>query len=407
MPLRITPPTPKPCADCGSSPTFHSTAWIESILGLLANGRTKDHSPRTHSPTSRLEKAFIRQLPYIFRAMKKVGLAEITSEADERDFKWTTEFLFMEAKHRGITLVQLRPFGLVIDLFHATKGNAEITFERLPLPKETDRGAPWIDDKGALKKILQKHDVATPHGSAHITLHKALRAFHGLTKPVIVKPGRGSGSRHTTLHIHKVDEFIEAFKRAKKLSLTVMVEEEMSGAVYRPTVVGGKLIATLKREQPFVVGNGVASVRELIEKENQHPKREGPMFSKISISDEVIKELERQGLTPESILPHGKKVQLHQKINWSVGGTTTDVTNQVHKENRMLFEAIAKLAGAPIIGIDFIIDDISKSWREQERCGVIECNSLPFFDNHHLPFHGEPQDVVGAIWEQAFPGSEK
>jgi cyanophycin synthetase len=54
-----------------------------------------------------------------------------------------------------------------------------------------------------------------------------------------------------------------------------------------------------------------------------------------------------------------------------------------------------------LVGIDFIIEDISKSWKEQARCGVIECNSRPFFDNHHLPFNGKPRNVAGAIWDYA------
>ena len=60
---------------------------------------------------------------------------------------------------------------------------------------------------------------------------------------------------------------------------------------------------------------------------------------------------------------------------------------------------IAKILGNPVIGIDFIIEDISRSWKEQERGGVIECNGRPFFDNHHLPFEGEPQNVAARIWD--------
>jgi glutathione synthase/RimK-type ligase-like ATP-grasp enzyme len=64
-----------------------------------------------------------------------------------------------------------------------------------------------------------------------------------------------------------------------------------------------------------------------------------------------------------------------------------------------LFEKIARILHAPIVGIDFIIEDISRSWEEQEGCGVIECNGKPFFDNHHLPFEGKPQNIAEAIWD--------
>jgi len=32
------------------------------------------------------------------------------------------------------------------------------------------------------------------------------------------------------------------------------------------------------------------------------------------------------------------------------------------------------------------MEDITKSWREEQHCGIIECNSLPFIDLHHTLF---------------------
>ena len=119
----------------------------------------------------------------------------------------------------------------------------------------------------------------------------------------------------------------------------------------------------------------------------------------MKLDDAALKELSWQDFTPDSVPEHGQCVTLHQKVNWSLGGTTTDVTDEVHLDNRKLFEDIAKALRAPIVGIDFIIGDITCSWKEQDRCGVIECNSMPFFDNHHVPFEGEPRNVAGKIWE--------
>ena len=59
----------------------------------------------------------------------------------------------------------------------------------------------------------------------------------------------------------------------------------------------------------------------------------------------------------------------------------------------------------PLVGVDFIMEDARVPWQEQERCGVIECNSLPFIDLHHYPLYGEPRNVAGALWDIVFPGS--
>lgn len=232
-----------------------------------------------------------------------------------------------------------------------------------------------------------------------MTKRGALKLFDTLEKPVIIKPHSGSGSRHTTLHITDEKEFLRAFAVATQVSPTAVIEEELKGSVYRATVVDGKLAATLRRDPPSVVGDGVSSIVELVHQANNHPARSGPYFSKIRLDDSAMNELKWHGYTLEDVLPKGKRVTFHQKVNWSLGGTTADVSDEVHPDNVALFEHVAQVLKAPIVGIDFIISDISRSWKEQEKCGIIECNSMPFFDNHHLPFEGKPRNVAGAIWD--------
>ena len=178
-----------------------------------------------------------------------------------------------------------------------------------------------------------------------------------------------------------------------------VVEEELIGLVFRATLVDGVLVASLRRDQPHVIGDGRRTITELVAQANEHPARGGPYFSPMKLDEAARAELSWQNLTSSSVPEEGRRAPLHQKVNWSLGGTTTDVTDEVHPDNRKLFEDIAKALRAPIVGIDFIIGDIARSWKEQKRCGVIECNSMPFFDNHHLPFEGEPRNVAGKIWE--------
>ena len=188
------------------------------------------------------------------------------------------------------------------------------------------------------------------------------------------------------------------------------MEEELTGSVYRATVVDGEFIAALRRDPPSVVGDGVHTVAELVEEENKKPGRSGPYFSRIQLFDEggklnahAEKELAWQKLSLESVPPKAARIYFHQKVNWSVGGTTCDVTDEVHPDNVALFEQAARELKASVTGIDFIIKDISKSWKEQERCGILECNSMPFFDNHHLPFEGQPRNVAAKIWDMVTP----
>ena len=395
------------CEDCGSSPVPHGlqymTVGIETVLSPFIS--LSQVASNAFLPL--FDIFWDATLPSAFKLLARIGVGKIHKEATERDFQWVIPLLWSEANRRGIKMWQFLPFGQIKQIFVAEFEGKQIVFERMPVPQGAGRGIWWIDDKAVLKKHLLKAGLPVARGKAVWTKRSALKLFDSLQKPVIIKPSKGSGTRHTTLHITDKVELLRAFAVAKVVSPFVVIEEELSGAVYRPTLVGGKLVATIQRNQPQVTGDGIHTVEQLIAETNKHPRRTGPVFSPISVTETVKRELERQGHSTNSIPKSGEVVFMHQKVNWGNGGTTVDVTDTVHADNVKLFEQIAMLVEAPIVGIDFIIGDISKSWKEQKGCGVIECNSMPFIDTHHLPFEGQPRDIMGPIWDAVFPTSKK
>lgn len=391
-------PQPPSCIECGSDPIFHSVTYYSILID--------DTLRKTLDPGfvgrifSKLTQPIERLLgPAFMRLFLWLGWAKKVEEPDEGT-QLLALMLWQEAKTRGIEVFEFRLFDLPRNLFHARlPSGRSITYEGIPMPPSVIHRKPWLDDKAQMKKEFAKIGIPVAGGGSASTLRGARKIASQLVPPVITKPYSGSGSRHTILHINTEEELARGFEIAKQICPAVVVEEELSGGVYRATVVNGRLAATIRRDQPYVIGDGIRTISELIEEANMHPKRQGPYFHRIEVTDEVHKELAWQNMTLSSVPEHGQRVQLHQKINWSVGGTTKDVSDGVHPDNAELFEYIAYVLKAPIVGIDFIIEDISRSWKEQERCGVIECNSMPFFDNHHLPFEGEPRNVAKLIWD--------
>ena len=70
-----------------------------------------------------------------------------------------------------------------------------------------------------------------------------------------------------------------------------------------------------------------------------------------------------------------------------------------------MLEHIGKFLKDPLVGVDFIMEDITKSWKEQNLSGIIECNSLPFIDLHHYPLFGKPNNVASKLWDLVMPES--
>lgn len=96
-------------------------------------------------------------------------------------------------------------------------------------------------------------------------------------------------------------------------------------------------------------------------------------------------------------------ITLGQKTSRAVGGGITDMTDVIHPDNREMLEKVAEVLNDPLIGVDFIMNDVSISWREQPKCGVIECNSAPFIDLHHYPLVGKPHNVASALLGHRLP----
>ena len=281
-------------------------------------------------------------------------------------------------------------------------------FEGLPRPVgKPSPSLDWMDNKSMIRKHFVPAGIPMAQGGEARNWEEALALWNSVPKPTITKPHVGSRSRHTTIHIHTEEDLRAGFEKAKMLSPWVIIEQELKGQQYRGTVIGGKTRAVLRRDPACVIGDGKLSVRALLEKENKNPKRQGPIFHTIEITDKVENELVRQNLTWDSVPAKNQYVELDTKASRASGGGTTDVTAETHPHNIELFEQIAELLDDPIVGVDFIISDITKSWKIQEACGVIECNSTPFIDLHKNPLVGETQDTASPVWDVVWSESKR
>jgi cyanophycin synthetase len=269
----------------------------------------------------------------------------------------------------------------------------------------------WEEAQKRGIKMYEFHQAGIPvaRGGTVWTYQQALKIFNRIDKPVITKPNLGSRSRHTLIHINTPEELKIGFKKAKKLSPLVVVEEELRGHLFRGTLVGEKLVGVVRRDQPEVYGDGFHTLRELVAKENRRPERAGPIFHKIVIDKDALTELEHQNVIFDSIPKKGQTITFSQKTSRGMGGTTMEVTRITHPDNIAMLEKVGAYLKDPLVGIDFIMEDISKSWKmpdhegKKQHCGIIECNSCPFIDLHHYPLFGHRDNVAGALWDLVMP----
>ena len=398
------------CKDCEPAQEIHAVAYLSVVLGWI-DEPFFDLMERIFKNTAEALANKIT-LPF-FDLMIFLRLGYFSDKTDPKD-TWRTKCFWDEATRRGIKMQEFH-LGPIRDSFVAKYDkNGEIKtifFDGLPRPGFKDSAAlKWMDDKGIMKVKFLKEGLPVADGGVAFTKKGALRIFNRLQKSnkgtVITKPNLGSRSRHTMIHLDTPEAMIVGFKKAKKLSPLVVIEEELRGYLFRGTLVGGKLVGVVRRDQPEVVGDGIHTLRELLEVENTRPERNGPIFHKITIDKEAETELKRQNIKLEEVVEKGKVITFSQKTSRSCGGTTTEVTLLTHPDNVAMLEHVATFLADPLIGVDFIIEDVTKSWKEEQHCGIIECNSLPFIDLHHYPLFGSPNNVAGKLWDLVLPESK-
>lgn len=263
-------------------------------------------------------------------------------------------------------------------------------------------------DKDLTKRLLHAAGVPVPLGKPVSTVEEAWQVAQAVGLPVVVKPQDGNQGKGVTVNITEYAQLQEAYRNAEEYG-TVMVERFLPGHDYRLLVVGDQLVAAARREPPQVLGDGIHTVRQLVDLVNLDPRRgEGHATSltKIRLDDIAIARLSEQSLTTDSIPSKGQRVILRNNANLSTGGTATDVTDDVHPEVAARAIAAAQMVGLHICGVDMVAETVLRPLEEQGG-GFVEVNAAPGLRMHLSPSYGKPRNVGQAMVDRLFaPGND-
>ena len=262
-------------------------------------------------------------------------------------------------------------------------------------------------DKNLTKKLLHAAGVPVPLGQPVTSVEQGWTVAQKIGLPVVVKPKDGNQGKGVTVNITERSAYETAYAAAARYGV-VMVEKYLPGHDYRLLVVGHRLAAAARREPPLVVGDGVHTVRQLVDLVNADPRRgEGHATSltRIRFDDIAVARLQAQGLEPTSVPEKGRRVVLRDNANLSTGGTATDVTDDVHPEVAARAVLAAEQIGLDICGVDVVCESVLRPLEEQSG-GVVEVNAAPGLRMHLTPSFGKGRDIGRAVIEHMFPKGE-
>ena len=263
-------------------------------------------------------------------------------------------------------------------------------------------------DKEETNKILANCGLPVPRQDLVRSAERAVRAAERLGYPVVTKPYNGNHGRGISIGLKSADEVRAGFAAAAEHSSSVIVETMLSGADHRLLVVGGELVAATLRTPGLVVGDGMHTVKGLVDAVNLDPRRgvgHEKVMTRIELDGQADLMLTRQGMTVDSIPAAGQEVLLRSTANLSTGGTATDVTDIIHPDNREMAVRAVTAIGLDVGGVDFLCPDISLSHKDATNrgAGICEVNAAPGFRMHVAPSVGTPRDAAGPVIDMLFP----
>jgi cyanophycin synthetase len=229
----------------------------------------------------------------------------------------------------------------------------------------------------------------------------AWEAAQDIGLPVVVKPYDGNHARGVFTNLSNQSEIEKAYEDALNEGSGVMVERFIPGNEHRLLVVGKKVVAAAKGESAWAKGDGVRTIRQLIEEEiNTDPRRgdaEILPLSPVVFDTKLELELSRQKLSLDSVPAKDQDVLVQGS-----GNMAFEVTHLVHPDVAAQAALAARVIGLDIAGIDLVAEDISRPLEEQGGA-IVEVNAGPGLIMHLKPAVGEPQPVGAAIVEHLFP----
>lgn len=330
-------------------------------------------------------------------------VARLTTLVDRYCLGPSTANIVDAATERRIPSIRLTD-GNLVQLGHGAA-------QRRIWTAETDRtsaiGESIASDKDLTKTLLASCGVPVPEGALVRSAQAAWEEAQDIGLPVVVKPVDGNHGRGVTLNLMSEAEVLTAYAIASEAgdSTAVLVERFIPGNEHRLLVVGRQVVAVARGESLWVIGDGASSVSALVASQiNTDPRRgeteEHPLGT-VNVQDgEILLDLQRQGMTPDSVPQRGQKVLIQPN-----GNVSDDVTDLIHPEVAHMAALAARVVGLDIAGIDLVCEDISKPLADQ-RGAIIEVNSSPGLLAHIKPASGTPRNVGEAIVKHLFAEGE-
>lgn len=308
-------------------------------------------------------------------------------ETRER-LKQDAEVIIREARRRGVTveiedaesgLFQLILGGRVLSCNESLCDlTSAVAYERcddrqlcrrlllragLPVPDQMEAGDP--DDEAAFLKRVGK---------------------------VVVKPASRSAAAPVAVDIVEAQALTDAIADIAAQHPKVILEESIPGDHLRVLVIENRVVAGALRRPAEIVGNGRASVRQLVEIQSRRRAAATGGESRIPWDEETRACILEAGYSLDGVPADGEVIRVRRTPHLLSGGTIHDVTALLHVRLVDAATTAARVLDTPVVGVDIMVDNPT-----DPDFSVIGADPQPSLAHH------QPQPTAQHFLDMLFP----
>lgn len=256
-------------------------------------------------------------------------------------------------------------------------------------------------NKPLVNRLLQEQGYELPEYLEYELrdIDRALHFIQSSERNCVVKPASGAaGGRGVCTKINSRSRLLKASCKAAVHSsnAALMIEQEYIGGNYRLLYLNGKFIDAIRRESPTLVGDGLSTVKMLVEKENATRLREGKALSPLTLDLDARYTLADQGLSSRHVVAAGASVTIKTASNqYSINQNRT-VKDSVHPSIIDFGRDISRVLGVVFSGVDLMLKDHTLPL-DKSHCRLNEINTTPGLHHHTLIANAESEIQVGSL----------
>ena len=249
-----------------------------------------------------------------------------------------------------------------------------------------------VFNKKNISNILRKNNISVPNNQIFNKEIKSIKYINYIIKtnkisfPLVVKPIDGTAALFVFTNIKNkfqlknilIKYFLNKYI-SKSKTQCIMFEEHLYGKQYRIVCYKDIILDIIEITPPFIIGDGIHTIKELVDNINkikQKNKKDlyviNNSFLKLNnfTKDTILEKNQKYILN----IPKGRFGSIYKRIN----------INDVHIDNINMFKKINNYLGFEICGIDYIINDITLSYKTKKNIfsGINEVNKSPDLTPH-------------------------